>query len=346
MFIWAGELLADSRFSGALKHHPPKARSGETEQAARLARLRQTLFDNFLFEELKALAADLGIRWEYVSGETRVSNSHVARPICPLQGSPGCPGASCDGIEAQCRLAVTSPFQEHHPVSETIKTCLDKLVPPELEDLAKQLAATENPANRPRQTTPFEMAADWRYLWRPGSTLTVRFLGGDPAIRAKVEHYAHQWEQFANIKFQFVTSGKAQIRVAFIEGNGSWSYLGTQALLYIDQQIPTMNYGWLRPNTDDDEYTRVVLHEFGHSLGCIHEHQHPQNGIPWDKKKAYAYYGQQGWTNEEVDFQVFQLLFEEHHQLLRVRPPIHHDVPRPRGDHDGQLLRGLESEPL
>jgi serralysin len=191
-------------------------------------------------------------------------------------------------------------------MSETIKTCLDKLVPTELESLAKQLAAKENPDNRPRQTTPFEMAADWRYLWRPGSTLTVRFLGGDPAIRAKVEHYAHQWEQFANIKFQFVTSGKAQIRVAFIEGNGSWSYLGTQALLYIDQQIPTMNYGWLRPNTDDDEYTRVVLHEFGHSLGCIHEHQHPQNGIPWDKKKAYAYYGQQGWTKEEVDFQVFQ----------------------------------------
>jgi hypothetical protein len=191
-------------------------------------------------------------------------------------------------------------------MSTIIKACLDKVAPPELESLAKQLAVEENPANKPRPATPFELAADWRYLWRPGSTLNVRFLGGNPAIRERVEYYAHQWEEFANIKFRFVAAGKAHIRVAFIEGNGSWSYLGTQALLYRDQQIPTMNYGWLELDTPEDEYSRVVIHEFGHALGCIHEHQHPENGIPWDTEKAYAYYGKQGWTKEDVDFQVFQ----------------------------------------
>jgi Astacin (Peptidase family M12A) len=191
-------------------------------------------------------------------------------------------------------------------MSPLVKVCLDKRIPEGLEDLAKQLAESENPDNRPRAATPLEIAADWRYLWRPGSTLNVRFLGGNPRVWAKVEQYAHQWQEFANIRFEFVTSGQAQIRIAFMEGEGAWSYLGTQALLYSDPQIPTMNYGWLNAETPDDESARVVLHEFGHALGCIHEHQHPENGIPWDREKAYAYYGQQGWSRQEVDRQVFQ----------------------------------------
>jgi serralysin len=27
----------------------------------------------------------------------------------------------------------------------------------------------------------------------------------------------------------------------------------------------------------------VVLHEFGHALGLIHEHQNPKGSIPWNK---------------------------------------------------------------
>ena len=55
------------------------------------------------------------------------------------------------------------------------------------------------------------------------------FLGGEASVRAKVEHYAHQWEDFANIKFQFVDSAQAEIRIAFQAGAGSWSYMGTDA---------------------------------------------------------------------------------------------------------------------
>lgn len=191
-------------------------------------------------------------------------------------------------------------------MAEDIKLCLDKSLPRELQDLAKQLSVIENPSNNPRSESPFEMAADWRYLWQKGSTINVRFLGGEASVHTKVENYAHQWEEFANVKFGFVDTGKAQIRVAFIAGNGSWSYLGTQALTYSDQQIPTMNFGWLTAETSEEEYSRVVLHEFGHALGCVHEHQHPLNGIPWDKEKAYIYYGQQGWTRDDVDSQVFR----------------------------------------
>jgi hypothetical protein len=71
---------------------------------------------------------------------------------------------------------------------------------------------------------------------------------------------------------------------------------------------PTMNYGWLTPNTEDGEYSRVVIHEFGHALGCIHEHQSPAANIPWDKEAVYRYYAgpPNNWTRAQVDLNLFQ----------------------------------------
>jgi hypothetical protein len=44
-----------------------------------------------------------------------------------------------------------------------------------------------------------------------------------------------------------------------------------------------MNYGWLTPDSTNEEYSRVVLHEFGHALGLVHEHQTPAGGIRWNR---------------------------------------------------------------
>ena len=69
----------------------------------------------------------------------------------------------------------------------------------------------------------------------------------------------------------------------------------------IPQNEPTMNYGWLAPDNDDEEGPRVVTHEFGHALGCIHEHQNPP-GLIWNKRVVYEYYMKppNNWTKEEV----------------------------------------------
>lgn len=119
--------------------------------------------------------------------------------------------------------------------------------------------------------------------WNVGDVIRIRFLGGSPALQERVKSVAKEWTSLANLTFNFVKSGPADIRIAFMPGKGSWSYLGTMCRR-IDEPDPTMNYGWLTDDSEESEVRRVVLHEFGHALGLIHEHQNPKNGgIEWNR---------------------------------------------------------------
>lgn len=138
-------------------------------------------------------------------------------------------------------------------------------------------------ASFPRTSgVPGKMAMLKGKRWDPGTTLTIRFMSGSAALQNRVVAAANTWLQFANLHFDFRDSGPADIRIAFIEGNGSWSFIGTDARS-IDPSRPTMNYGWLKDDTADDEVMRVVLHEFGHAIGLIHEHQNPLGSIQWNR---------------------------------------------------------------
>jgi serralysin len=120
--------------------------------------------------------------------------------------------------------------------------------------------------------------------WDAGAVITVRFLEGDAGLQARVKRTAEQWTKsgMANLTLDFQNQGPTDIRIAFQQGNGSWSYLGT-VCRQIPEPQPTMNYGWLTPASTDDVLERVVLHEFGHALGLIHEHQNPKGAINWNK---------------------------------------------------------------
>lgn len=176
-----------------------------------------------------------------------------------------------------------------------IKMCIDKFVPDEKFVEAARVAIEENPLNAPITTqnggnghAGLEMAVLTSKRWKPGRTLKVKFLDGGKQIQRRVKKYAAKWQSHANIRFDFIDSGEAEIRIAFTP-DGSWSYLGTDALV-IKPAEPTMNFGWFDAHTPDHELGRTTLHEFGHALGCIHEHQHPDAGIPWDEAKVYEYY--------------------------------------------------------
>ncbi len=141
-------------------------------------------------------------------------------------------------------------------------------------------------------------------VWEPGYTLTCRFLDGSAKMKKSVEKYAHRWEQYANIKIKFVTTGKTDVRISFYADDGSWSAVGHDALNreYFPLHEPTMNFGWVRDDSDAATISGVVLHEFGHALGCVHEHQSPMFGRKWDVKKVYEYF--QGppnyWSPQDI----------------------------------------------
>jgi hypothetical protein len=110
-------------------------------------------------------------------------------------------------------------------------------------------------------------------------TLTYTFTGpkaGNATQQNKVKTVVQEWEKYANVNLTFVPTGNATIRITFDPKSGSWSYVGKEIDL-IDANHPTMNLGWIggHSTTITAAERGVILHEFGHTLGLMHEHQSP-----------------------------------------------------------------------
>jgi hypothetical protein len=158
-------------------------------------------------------------------------------------------------------------------------------------------------------------------LWSIGQVIRVKFMDSlSNPLRLRIEKAAREWELYANVRFQFVRRGKAEIRIGLDVRDGSWSYMGRDAL-YLDSLSSTMNFGWFSDRTPDYEIRRTTLHEFGHALGLIHEHQHPLQNIQWDLEKVYTYYAQtQGWKKEDVDQNLFRKYSSVQTQFCQYDP--------------------------
>lgn len=179
-------------------------------------------------------------------------------------------------------------------------------------------------------------------MWKNGKRLRVHFLEGDPQVKEKVKHYAAQWEPHANIQFDFVDDPEAEIRVGFVMDGTSWSAVGTDSLNtdFFPAGAATMNYGWLTPESDEEEFSRVIVHEFGHSLGCIHEHQNPDGNIPWNKDAVYRYYAARGWDKARVDQNLFRKYELDQSQFTAFDRESIMLYPIPKELTDGQMEVG------
>jgi len=102
-----------------------------------------------------------------------------------------------------------------------------------------------------------------------------------------------RYNKFSGMTFNFVTNIKdSDIRISFDSGDGAWSYIGTDCASPEYKNQPTMNLGWFDVAT--------VIHEFGHAIGLIHEHQNPLGkDIEWNTKVLYRWASQtQGWDDQ------------------------------------------------
>jgi hypothetical protein len=137
-----------------------------------------------------------------------------------------------------------------------------------------------------------------------GVKLTVGFLDNPPRdLRDRILQNMNAWSSRINASF-VETSADAQVRIARTEGDGYWSYLGTD-ILSIPAGRPTMNLDSFTMQMPEREFHRVIRHETGHTLGCPHEHMRRELVDQIDEEKAIEFFGEtQGWTPEEVRQQV------------------------------------------
>lgn len=141
--------------------------------------------------------------------------------------------------------------------------------------------------------------------WDNGYTIRIQFInGGSAYAKQKVEEYAREWLKYANLNFEFITSGTSDVRIAFNYQDSyvAWSKIGKKALS-VSRTQPTMNLPYYNDiDVDSKEFRATVLREFGHVLGLVFEHQGPNaSGLfDWDEGKVITYFRQQGWTQDET----------------------------------------------
>lgn len=250
-----------------------------------------------------------------ITGEARTSNKAFRLQDLPagtytatLTDAEACEATEQFIIDPNCGQSLTNPVSTSRSITDNTEHVLDLTIqevatvsrlinnfPPPC--LSLPLDYMPSPSDVPSSTSTISR------LWDVGQIITVKFLGGDDReLKEKIIQGAREWEKYANITFRFITTGPARIRISFKEA-GNYSRIGSDADK-IDQEEETMNFFFLDYETDR-RIEAVILHEFGHALGLLHEHVHPKNTIQWNKQAVYDY--NPNLSTELVDLIYFDL---------------------------------------
>lgn len=230
------------------------------------------------------------------------------------------------------------------------RPCLDKY--PEGKELAEsQLRrAPQHSLQTDKLKAAFKVASIWKK-----DVIQITFLDGTQKQRDWVKKVINEKMAPITNKIKFVWDApreQSDIRISFNTPNQAWSYVGTDAL-QIPKTEKTMNLGWLDDDVqfDAEPYKntgQVVLHEFGHAMGMIHEHQNPKNNtIQWNKPVVYEELKKtNGWSIQQVNENMFRKYGDkEMCNKVKSAQPYPEQQEDIRGYCEGDEVNGSQYDP-
>ncbi|HET9383393.1 MAG TPA: M12 family metallopeptidase [Streptomyces sp.] len=150
----------------------------------------------------------------------------------------------------------------------------------------------------------------------PGSVISVPGGGGTRRVswggskeqQDVVRECFQEWSGLGiGLRFREVPDRtEAELRIGFQSGAGSWSAVGRDALRTALTERTT-NFGW---DLTAPGERGTALHQIGHALGMLHEHQSPFAGIHWDDEAVYAELAgpPNHWSREKTDRNILRAL--------------------------------------
>jgi hypothetical protein len=172
------------------------------------------------------------------------------------------------------------------------------------DGLDEFLCSAEDPVDGWTRAYSYYQGVQEAYLWHAKDSLDgampgkikigVSFLDGEASKQQKVREYANYWVNMSEIpiEWDFDDKTRRHVRITF-KGMDNWSLYGRQMLLdpdYINNPTKaTMHLGVYNENSVTEARIRqIILHEFGHVLGLMHEHLNPKAGYHFNLKKIIA----------------------------------------------------------
>jgi hypothetical protein len=173
-------------------------------------------------------------------------------------------------------------------------------------ELGKEVPPPETNPSGPRRS---RLALERAKLWNRDRVVRWTYVNQGPDWLIKVINKAfEEWGSYLEMKLERVTGMTAQISVGFLH-SGFFSLVGTDSASDDLRRRFSGQSLNIQPSAQHPNFRAVALHEIGHALGAIHEHQNPDAKIPWNFAALQREYGTGSnnpnrWSDDEIRYQI------------------------------------------